>query len=98
MSIAYGAVALIISLLVSNFFARQKTLPDVKLFIFAFSSEFLFIGLLGFTFYILDLGFFAKLSNFNDVVMRIFGFALFLAILVAMKAVNQRRQNHVDES
>lgn len=87
MNIIYGAIALVLSFVIAKFFSQKSTQKHV-VFISAFVCEFVVIALLGGIFYSLKLGFYADLASTKDVLVRIFGFAVFLALLVGFKAVN----------
>lgn len=97
MNILYGILALVLSLAVSHHVSK-KAGPKKMLFAWALVLEFLAISVLGAVFYFLKLGFFGdNILDAKEIVFRIFGFAGFLAVLVAMKVVNQT-QHHEHKS
>ena len=95
MNLVYGALVFLISFLVLRFVPSACT-DKKQQFIASFMSEFVLVSVLGAVFWFFKWGFFAQLYSTNDILFRIFGLALFLAVLVAMKVVNQARMATVD--
>ncbi len=93
MNIVYGAIAIVISLYVSKVFVKQGVSPT-QIFLKTFAFETLLVLILGYAFYFAKLGFFSYPMGQVDAAIRIIGFALFLALLVAMKALNEAKKNN----
>ena len=91
MNLVYGALALVVSFLVSDTFANSKY-STTKCLIYAAAVEFFAILALGAVFYFFKWGFFADAISTQDLLIKVFGFAVFLAILTGMRAWNKRKQ------
>lgn len=91
MNIAYGALALFISFVVAKYFSHYKA-SKLRVFTYAFIAEFIAVILLGAIFYFLGLGFFDGPLDDRALIMKVAGFAIFLSILVGLKAVNQNAE------
>lgn len=90
MNFVYGAAALFISFAVAKVFSEYR-MPKVKLFVLACVVEFIAILLLAGIFYLMQWGFFSAGLTKNDLLVKVLGFAAFLGVLVAMKAINTNK-------
>lgn len=95
MNIIYGSLVIVISFMVARFFSKQSYSINVMFFAAA-GLECVLVSVLGALFYFFQLGFFARLSEPKEILIRIFGLAIFLAVLVGMKTVNNAKQNRAD--
>lgn len=91
MNLVYGAFAVVISLLISDKFSKSQ-FTGTKCLIFAAVAEFIAIVVLGAVFYFFKWGFFADALSTKDLLIKVFGLAIFLAILVGMRALNKSNQ------
>ena len=87
MNFVYGAIAVILSLVVSKIFVK-KGASSGRVLGFTFLLEYIVISSLGFIFYYFNIGFFAVDMPLSDALLRIFGFSVFLGVIVASKALN----------
>jgi len=92
MNILYGSLAIIASLVISNYFAQSKK-ESPTAFMSSFTTQFAFVVVLGWIFFVLDWGFLADLSSLSEFVKRVGGLGAFLGVLVGMRALNKRKQN-----
>ena len=90
MNIVYGAIAVIFSFVVAKYFYNFKG-SKAKIFVCAFVVEFLAILVLGGIFYFFGWGFFSGPLSPEDIALKVFGLAMFLAVSVGLKAVNQQK-------
>jgi len=95
MNILYGAVVIVVSFAVAKF-VSSKNISSSKILWMAGGLEFVFVSAIGSIFYFFRLGFFARLTDQSDVLVRIFGLAIFLAVIVAMKALNNAKAKELE--
>jgi hypothetical protein len=95
MNLVYGALVIGVSFVVAKYVSLKPYALN-KIFILAACLEFVSVSAIGCVFYILNLGFFAKINDQQDAIIRIFGLAVFLSILVGMKAMNHAKQKYQD--
>jgi len=95
MNILYGALAIVASLLISDYFAKSK-LGSEKLFVLTFVCQFVFMLVLGLVFYAFSWGFIADLNTVEDFAKRVGGLSAFLGVLVGMRALNKRKRDEIE--
>lgn len=98
MNILYGCLAIVSALFISNHFSLSKAKTHI-VFAQAFFAQFVFMSVLAGIFYVFNWGFLAAIGTVEEALKRVGGFAVFLGVLVAMRALNKRKmlEQTVDE-
>jgi hypothetical protein len=96
MNFVYGGLALVSSLLISDYFSKSKA-ESSRVFMQAFAVQFFIVILLAGIFYGLGWGFLTAISDLTEAIKRVGGFATFLGVLVGMRALNKRKRETLEQ-